>query len=193
MCRLPFSCAPTRSLRDRRKVVLSWWCLWWFFLNSVNVHSSLEDDLAHEIRSWKLQWHCRHNLMGCVCKSSQSLYTSVLPKAGAEFLIIPLLRSFCWSAGLNFPLPSVFLIALTKCTNLLNRGELLPLFVFSEFLPHHHIISFEMGDWSSFSYKRCSISANLIILISLCCHGWNAVSAQYCASFLFCDAEKNCP
>lgn len=41
-----------------------------------------------------------------------------------------------------------------------------------------------------FFYKRCSISANLIILISLCCRGWNAGSAQYYTSFLFHDAEK---
>lgn len=74
--------------------------------------------------------------MGGVCKSSRSLYTSVLPKSGAGFLIIPLLTSFCPSAGLNCPLPSMFLIALTKCTNLLNRGELLPVVVLSEFLPH---------------------------------------------------------
>lgn len=79
-------------------------------------------------------------------------------------------------------------------TSLINIGELLPVFVMSVFFKlfscemNAPLASLSLTPW--LWNERCYISANLIVFVSLWCHGCNAVRAQHCTLCLFCDAAK---
>lgn len=104
----------------------------------------------------------------CVNQVNRSLHECVT-KAEQEFLIVALLTSFCPSADLNFPLPSVFLVALSKCTNLTEENCFQCLYCPS----FYHIVSFPMGAALKFfllqkMLRLCKSNHPYLLLVECC-------------------------